>query len=49
MKIAIVTLSPLTPARGVERVDLYLRKILSEAGFEVEILSSSCLCGGRKK
>ena len=43
MKIAIVTLSSLTVARGVERADLYLWKILSEAGFEVEILSRSCL------
>lgn len=41
MKIAIVTLNPPTVAGGVERKIFYLRKVLSEAGFEVETLDRS--------
>ena len=47
MKIAIVTLNLPTVrggvAGGVGRAVFYLRKIFSEAGFEVDVLRSSCL------
>ncbi len=42
MKIAIVTLNHPTATGGTEKVTFYLWKTLSEAGFEVEVLSSSC-------